>query len=441
MKKYLTLLTLLFTVNQLFTQSSSSLQSGPMVGYAEMREVQLWLQTQQSAEVYIRYHQVGKSEPVYQTNTVQTQYKNAFTAHLLADQVQPGNRYQYDVYINDTLMTLPYPTEFNTPPLWQYRTDPPNLKIAMGSCAFINDSLYDRPGKPYGGGYQIFQSIYEDNPDLMLWLGDNVYLREADWYSKTGIIYRYTHTRSLPQMQPLLASTANYAIWDDHDYGPNNSDGSFGRKREAEDIFTYFWANPTYALEDIGGITTTFEWGDAQFFLLDNRYHRSPNNKQTEQRSLLGAQQLDWLMDALVSSQATFKFVCIGGQVLNDVAEFENYAHIAPEEREYILQTIVEEGIHNVVFLTGDRHHSEFSSFEQDDIKIYDFTVSPLTSGPHDANDEPNTLRVEGSHFGIRNYGTVELNGERLARSMRFTYFDVDGKELWDIELPAQYPE
>ena len=35
--------------------------------------------------------------------------------------------------------------------------DPPDLKIALGSCAFINEEKYDRPGDPYGGNYEIFE--------------------------------------------------------------------------------------------------------------------------------------------------------------------------------------------------------------------------------------------------------------------------------------------
>jgi alkaline phosphatase D len=117
--------------------------------------------------------------------------------------------------------------------------------MAVGSCAYIGEAQYDRPGDPYGGDYQIFTNIHQDQPALMLWLGDNTYLREVDWHSRSGIQHRFTHTRSLSEMQPLLASTHHYAIWDDHDYGPNNSDRSFIFKDIVTDIFCDFWGNPT----------------------------------------------------------------------------------------------------------------------------------------------------------------------------------------------------
>ena len=94
----------------------------------------------------------------------------------------------------------------------------------------------------------------------MLWLGDNIYLREPDWNSWTGIIHRYTHDRATPQLQPFMASVHNYAIWDDHDFGPNDSDKSFWNKNLTLKAFKLFWANPSYGTGDIKGTTTSFQW-------------------------------------------------------------------------------------------------------------------------------------------------------------------------------------
>ncbi|MEM8887435.1 MAG: alkaline phosphatase D family protein [Bacteroidota bacterium] len=413
------------------------LVSGPMVGYCEMREVMLWVQTNGTAIVQIEYS-AGEGSPTYRTPAYQTRQDQAFTAHLIADQVLPGTTYSYKLFINGKEVQRPYDMVFQTPPLWQWRTDPPEFSIAMGSGTYINDEAYDRPGRPYGADYRIFESIHKQSPDIMLWLGDNNYLREADWNSATGIVHRNTHTRQIEEMQALLASTANYAIWDDHDYGPNDSDYTYWGKTMTSKAFQLFWGNPSYGLPGLGGTTSVFEWGDAHFFLLDNRYFRDPNDRKTSARSILGEEQLQWLLDALVSSKATFKFVVIGGQVINDVAKYENYANVAPAERSRILNTIVDEGIKNVIFLTGDRHHSEISLFEKNGIKIYDVTSSPLTSGPNSAQDEPNTLRVKGSFVGERNFAVLYLSGKRTERKVGVKFFDSDGKELWAYDFEAQ---
>ncbi|GAB4414052.1 MAG: alkaline phosphatase D family protein [Bacteroidia bacterium] len=413
------------------------LLSGPMVGYVDMREALLWVQTNGPAQVYFEYSD-GTEGVVFRTGTYTTNQPEAYTARLIADQVKPGQQYTYKLFINGEEVARPYPMTFQTPPIWRYRSDPPEMRIALGSCTYVNDPPYDRPGTPYGDGYRIFESIQRMQPDIMLWLGDNTYLREGDFFTRTGMIHRYTHTRHIPEMQALLASAANYAIWDDHDYGPNDSDYTFRDRDRAREAFRLFWGNPSYGLDGRHGTTTTFEWGDAQFFLLDNRYFRDPNNRQATPRTILGAEQAQWLIDALVSSRATFKFVCIGGQVLNSVDDYETYTHIAPEEREMILSRIAAEGIKNVIFLTGDRHHSELSMLERDGVKIYDFTASPLTSGSHDASKEANKHRVAGSFVGVRNFGVMNITGPQKARKLSFSCYDTDGKLLWSQEIAAE---
>lgn len=421
-------------------QNTELLQSGPMVGYSEMREALIWAQTTEAATVHAEYYSDSAKKIVFKTSPYQTLKAEAYTARLIADQVQPGNVYHYDLFINGKKVKRPYPTQFKTPPLWQWRSAPPKMKIALGSCAYINETYYDRPGNPYGDRYEIFESIRKTNPDMMLWLGDNMYLREPDWNTRTGIFHRYTHTRSNPEMQGLLAASANYATWDDHDFGPNNSDYTWTQKETAHEAFSLFWGNPTYGLPGAKGVTTSFDWGDAQFFMLDNRYFRTPNNRDSgSPRTLLGTQQLDWIVDALASSTATFKFVCVGGQVLNNVTSHETYANIAPEERTYLLESIANEDIKNVIFLTGDVHHSELSMMEKKEIVMYDFTASPLTAGPYSDPDAPNITRVPDTYYGERNFGMIEIEGERLARKLTFSLYDSDGNQIWEHQIEAQY--
>lgn len=412
------------------------LQSGPMVGYSQMMEVLLWVQTTEAAKVQIRYWEVGDPKNKKETAVVSTSAEEAFTAKLVADQVEPGKQYEYEVLINWKKLSLPYPLEFQTQALWQWRTDPPDFKIALGSCAYINEPDYDRPGDPYGGGYHIFSTIHEMEPDAMLWLGDNIYLREVDWYSRTGTFGRFTHSRSLPELQPLLASTHHYAIWDDHDFGPDNSDRSFLQKNWTLDAFKLFWGNPTFGLPGQEGITTHFQFNDIDFFLLDNRYYRSPNQRKTGKKTILGEVQLEWLIDVLVNSQAPFKMVAIGGQVLNTAEVHETYINHHSEEREYLLRRIEEEGITGVVFLTGDRHFSELSHYTNaSGNDVYDLTVSPLTSGFVEETTENNEYRVEGTLVNQRNFGMLEFSGPREERVMKITIYSNDGEEVWSREI------
>jgi alkaline phosphatase D len=432
--KNLTKLFFLLFLTSGFSQNSL-LQSGPMVGYSEMKEAVIWLQTKDNASVKIEYFALDNPGKVFYSDTYNSTKAAAFTYHVVLDQLEPGKKYNYTVFINKKKVILPYETSFSSKKLWQWREDAPDFTIALGSCTYINEPELDRPGKGYGSGYSIFESINSKNPDIMIWGGDNIYLREADWDSKTGILHRYTHSRAIKEMQPLLAKTQNFAIWDDHDYGPNDGDSSFYNKNLTLEAFKDFWANKSYGMnpEQNEGNYSTFNWGDAQFFLLDDRFFKSPNDRKTGKRTILGEKQLEWLIDALSSSSASFKIIYIGGQVITTAARFENYATY-PEEKEKLLKEIEVNKIKGVLFLSGDRHFTELSKLERNGTyPLYDWTVSPLTSGVSNSYKEDNNKnQVEGSLFAVNNFGTISFSGNKENRQIKLSLFDKEGKELWN---------
>ncbi len=420
------------------TYAQDLINSGPMVGYSTMQEVLLWVQTDEKAKVHFEYYEIDNPKIRFKTDEIQTLKKNGYVAKLIADQVAPGKKYKYDIFINDLKVERNYPMEFQTQKLWKWRTDPPDISFVIGSCSYVNEPKFDRPGKPYGNNFEIFNSIHSKNPDFMLWLGDNTYLREPDWNSRTGFINRYSHTRALAELQPLLASTHHYATWDDHDFGPNNSDGSFWLKETASEIFKLFWGNPNYDVTGNGGITGFFQWSDLDFFLMDNRYHRTSNNNFTEDRQLLGKDQIDWLINALSFSQAPFKFIAIGGQVISSGAVYENYATY-PEERKYLLDKIREAKIEGVVFLDGDRHHTVLSKMQESEnvYPLYDLTCSSLTAGVNKDDESYNVYSLKETLVGVNNFGMLNITGPAKDRKLIIKIFDKDGQELWRKSIKA----
>ncbi len=417
-------------------RGNAALQSGPMLGYMDMFEGLIWVQSKGAADAQVVYWDLDNPALTYNTSTLRTGSENGFTAKLIANQLQPGKTYGYRLLLNGVALTLPYATTFKSQPLWQYRSDPPAFTLATGSCAYINETAYDRPGKPYGSEYQIFTSIAQQKPDVMLWLGDNTYYREPDWNTRTGMLHRYTHSRSLPELQPLLAVAPNYAIWDDHDYGPDDSDGTWVHKEESWEVFSAFWGNPTYGVNGQKGCTTRFQYADVDFFLLDDRYFRSPDKCVTcPNRSLLGKEQLEWFLASLAASKAPFKLVAIGGQVITTNDADETCFHYFPAERDTILARIERENIKGVVFLTGDRHFTELSAMKNKAGNwVYDLTTSPFTAGPfaEAATKTSNELRVAGTVVGEHNFSLLRFSGPRTARQLEINVFNTDGKPLWN---------
>lgn len=408
------------------------LQSGPMLGPIALRDATIWVQTKQLAYVQVEYRVKGDNLPYKKSVPTTSEAKNHYTASLHLTDLVPGTNYEYKIKLNNDYINVPYPLEFKTQEHWQYRKEPPTFTFAAGSCFYINDTEYDRPGKPYGGEYEIIQHITKSKPDFMVWLGDNTYLREGDFDSKSGIYYRNTHTRSLLELQPLLAAMPHYAIWDDHDYGPNDSDWTYQLKNHALEAFRNFWPSESYGAGGTEGVTNSFFWNDCQFFMLDNRWYRTV---QTEDGTILGDIQKYWLKEALLSSKAAFKFVAVGGQMLSDFAGFENFANYKTERQE-IIDFIDEHKIKNVIFLTGDRHHSEISKLTTPNgITVYDVTSSAITSTTYDHSKEPNSHRVEGSMISERNFAIFNVTGERKDRKLSVIFKNTQGKEVYNYSF------
>lgn len=406
-----------------------------MMGYVDMREARIWAGDDISGKVTCAYYMSGQKSPA---RILEYELKeNELLCHTFTiGPLEPGTTYSCQVS-NDRDESFNF--QFTTQTHWQYRTDAPDFSFATGSCAFISDEAYDRPGKPYGGEYEIFTQITKQAPQFMLWLGDNVYLRETETSSMSGITYRYRHTRNQPEIKQLLTAVPNVAIWDDHDFGPNNSDASYFHKNLTGEAFRRFWANPGYGIE--GGsntcITSMFSWSDADFFLLDNRSHRTPPDiKGLSSPTMLGEAQITWLIHALKNSRAIFKFIAIGGQFLNSHPYSETYSTY-PQERQRIIDLIDQNGIKGVVFLSGDRHCGELSKITTPaGIDVYDLTVSPLTSGSYDLTAEPNTLRVEGTVVPHRHFAKISVTGKKGQRQLNIKTILSDGSIKYEKNIP-----
>lgn len=427
---------LLFLLSCLPQSDAQSVINGPMPGYSECLEGIIWLQCHGPCTARIEYWKEGRPDSVMTTAEVKGERAKDYAMDLIADRVIPGTTYVYRVVVNGDAVPFKEPLHFRTQPLWKFRSDPPDFSLATGSCAYINEPAYDRPGKPYGDGYGIFNSIADQKPDIMLWLGDNIYLREPDWATWSGFMHRYTHMRSLPEMQRLLQSTQHYAIWDDHDFGPNDADGSFVGADMALKAFDLFWPNPTGQAPGVGGITTSFSYADVDFFLMDDRTFRVPPEVVTDSATMLGDAQIDWLIRALKYSDASFKVIAIGGQFLNSAAVFETYS-MYPRERQRILDRLNAEGIKGVVFLTGDRHHSVLCKLDLPNGQpVYDLTVSPFTSGVHEPK-ETNSYALEGTVVNQRNFAILRFSGPKKQRLMTITIRDEHGRPVWERSISA----
>lgn len=428
--RFLPLLLLLLTLPAL---AAPGLQSGPMIAFSDPFEVGIWLQTREPAAVAVRFWPQARPAEV-RTAGPQRTGRDQIALVRLVD-LERDTAYAYEVLVDGAKVALPYPTDFKTRPAIVYRGGPSDFRFAFGSCAYINNPERD---ETYGGEYQIFQALDRLHPDFMVWLGDNVYLRDEEWTAESSMRARYRHTRSLPELQPLLARTAHYATWDDHDYGPNDSDWTFPLRRTSLKVFTDYWPAQGYAPAGVPGVYRRFSWSDVDFFMMDDRYHRDPKNAlDGPDKAMLGQAQMDWLLDGLASSTASFKIVVIGSQCFSPHVRYESWARY-PAERQRFLDFLEARKVKGVLLLTGDRHVTELLKLERPgQYPLYEYTSSPLTSGMGRSEEEKdNPARVPGTWVtDKRNFGTAEVSGKPGDRRILLKAFDADGRELWRHEI------
>ena len=430
-----------FVSNQ-FLLAQARIVSGPMLGYVEHREALIWFEIPDSiSSITVKYHVKNKPSTEKEATNIVVNGTKYFTVKVVLEELNMNTDYVYDIYLNDEKMTPSVPTAFKTKKLWEWREKAPDFTFLLGSCFYINDAEYDRPGKPYGKDTHILETMGAMPSDFMLWLGDNLYLREADYSSASGMAYRYSTNFRLPEMQVLRASRPNYAIWDDHDYGPNDSDGKFELKETSLELFKNYWGNKTFGEPDNAGVYHKFKWSDCDFLCMDDRYYRSANSladsidgKPNVNKQFYGKRQLDWLKNNLISSNATFKFIVTGGQVLNPLADKECF-YFYPTEFQELTHFIVENKINGVIFLTGDRHFSELLTWQPTGFyPLYDFSCSSVTSGLS-TPENPNPRRVDGSLLVENNFGKIGISGDKGQRKVTFQTYNKDGKKRWEYTI------
>jgi alkaline phosphatase D len=424
-------------------QSSKKLISGPWAGNVELRTATVWLEvSKQVKKVHLTYTSKGseKATKVAYRGNLERDF-NPVKIDLVG--LDFNTNYEYDIWVDDEKIELPFATKFTTKDLWQFRKPAPDFSFLAGSCNYSNEVIYDRPGKSYGGDSSIYETMAATPAQFNLWLGDNWYYREVDFSSVWGLQYRASHDRSKSALQSLMASMPQYAIWDDHDFGPNDANQSFIFKQNSRSIFNDYFLNPTCG-QDGRGIYTQFSYSDADFFLTDNRYFRSHENfedsvdgKPNNKKNYFGEQQMEWLKNALLSSKATFKFIVSGNQVLNQLNPFESMQHYSFEYNN-LLQFLKTHKINGVIFLSGDRHHGEVIRLNREgSYPLYDITLSPLTSGiakPH-VSELNNPQRIESTLVEEQHFGKISISGPKNERAVTLAFVGKKGQVIssWKI--------
>ena len=306
-------------------------------------------------------------------------------------------------------------------------------RLAFGSC------LEQKVPSP------ILKSVRAYNPDVFLFLGDNVY---GDVTSEKMVELKqaYTLLAKNTDFQALRRASEVHATWDDHDYGANDAGAGFPWQRQAEALFLDFWDVPADdARHHREGIYTVRMTGPpgrrVQIILLDTRYFRDDFRRSGKRRpkyvpdadpekTMLGGAQWAWL-EAELRKPADVHLLVSSIQILAEDHGWERWGHL-PRERNRLFETIRRSGAKDVVLLSGDRHFGALYVHEHAiDYPLYELTSSSLNRPWREAN-EVDTRQIDPV-YPAENFGTVDIDW--VARRVTLGLRGLDGKAVRRLDI------
>ena len=313
--------------------------------------------------------------------------------------------------------------------------------ITFGSCNRIDKDQ------------QIWASVLASRPDLWVWLGDNVY---ADTENMQDMKRQYLIQKRFPEYRALRTGAPVIGIWDDHDYGVNDGDKHYPRKRESKQLLLDFLdVPPTDPVRSREGAYQSYTFGPegqkVKIILLDGRSFRDelkagkplsgiryqPNPKG----DILGEKQWKWLESELRGSDAQVHIIGCGIQFLAEEQKFEKWANF-PKARKRLLDLLAATRPPGLLLVSGDRHIAELSRAPLGKSGQYAFelTSSGLThTWSLGGSPEPNALRI-GEMIIARNFGVIRLDWSGNKPVIRLEIRGLDNALLLDYTLPSTNP-
>jgi alkaline phosphatase D len=319
------------------------------------------------------------------------------------------------------------------------RSESPVTRILFGSCL-----KQDKP-------VPIFETILSCEPEVFLFLGDNIY---ADTDDRELMRKKYAALGEMPGFIRLRETATVLATWDDHDYGVNDGGADFAAREDAEKEFLDFWRDPEDSKRrSRAGVYGSQVFGPegkrVQIILLDTRYFRSPL-KTGEKRlggpyypdenpdlTMLGQEQWAWLEEEL-QKPAKIRLIGSGIQIVPEASGQETWSNL-PTERQKLFDVIKETGAEGVILLSGDRHWSEFSRISENvPYPIYDFTSSSLNQVHPRGTPTENRFRFSDETYHRENFGEIRIDwaGENTRIEIRIRDLKGNTRISHSIRLP-----
>ena len=320
----------------------------PLVGGVTDTSAVLVVRTTKAATVVVHY---GIGLLASATAPVATLSGDDNAAHITLEGLLPETTYSYAVEIKGVLDAR----------VFSFTTFPPPTQDRSFTFVAFSDQDTPRPARAYAVGAA-------ESPAFVVQLGDFTHKAVSsfskkrhkqmveDWW-RLNLSSTATTPAGRDFSSAIAGSFPFVHIWDDHDYGDSDGDRTFKYRSFAMQAFGDDF--PTYPLSSPSeGFWQSFRYAQAEVFVLDLRSARDRDSRQDDgTKSMLGATQKAWLLNGLLTSTATWKFI-VSSSVWNPHSKQEDSWALYQREQHEIVDFIRTNSISGVIFMSGDIHSS-----------------------------------------------------------------------------------
>jgi alkaline phosphatase D len=387
-----------------------------VVGGVTSEQARVFMRVNSAASVAVQYSESPTFASALTTAAKNTASASDFTAIVTLPNLEAQTEYFYRAVIDGVAVNDGVARSFVT-----YAD-----AGAATEFSFAITADYKNASSTSSAGVPAYDAIAAGDHAFLMQLGD------FDHRNPTSLGSMRTMHRQM--RSPTRAAGADFAesiapnlplvsIWDDHDFGGNNADKNSSSKAAALQAYNEYF--PSVDRPNTAGIWHSFDYGPAEFFMLDVRSQRDPSaeadgpNKSMLDGNNIANDQLDWLKDGLLTSTATWKFIASGVAFNPTTKPADSWGAYA-RERQELVNFINNNGITGVVFLTGDLHSGGAiddgtnSDFPEMSVPHANLNSSQVSSGPPGIWSEGlDTGRINGG------YSTVTVSANQVTLTTR----------------------